>query len=185
MEQSDDKALPGHVDETVQAIARLHHAHARSATRAERILEVMMSLLARAALAGALTLFVAGWIGTNIVLGRRAFDALPFPLLGMLLSLFAVYMTVIILIVQRRAQQLGDHREQLMLQLALLSDQKTAKLIALIEELRRDDPLIKDRADRQAEELTRPVDPDIVLEAIRDVHEQAPAEDTSPRDRSS
>jgi uncharacterized membrane protein len=60
------------------------------------------------------------------------------------------------------------HREQLMLQLALLADQKTAKLIALIEELRRDDPLVRSRADRQAEELTRPADPEVVLQAIRE-----------------
>jgi uncharacterized membrane protein len=180
MSASDDQELPGHVGETVQAIARLHAAHARSATPTERLFEILMAQLGRAAMAGVLTFFVAGWIGINLLLGRGTFDAPPFPLLDALLTLFAVYMTVVILIVQRRAQKLGDHREQLMLQLALLSDQKTAKLIALIEELRRDDPLIRNRDDRQAEELTKTVDPETVLEAIREVHEQLPAEDTNP-----
>jgi uncharacterized membrane protein len=174
MDRPADHALPGHMDENVQAIARMHAAQARSATPAERIFEGIMALLARVALAGALAVFVAIWIGANILLGHGAFDASPFPLLNTLLALFAVYMTVIILIVQRRSQKLGDHREQLMLQLALLSDQKTGKLIALIEELRRDDPLIRDRADRQAEEFTRTVDPETVLEAIREVHDQMP-----------
>jgi uncharacterized membrane protein len=169
---SDDRELPGHVDETIQAIARLHAAHARSATRAERVFEIIMAQLGRAAMAGLLTILVAAWIGANLMLGRRAFDAPPFSLLQTLLTLFAVYMTVVILIVQRRAQKLGERREQLMLQLALLSDQKTAKLIALIEELRRDDPLIRDRPDRHAEELTRTVDPETVLEAIHEVHEE-------------
>jgi uncharacterized membrane protein len=180
MSASDDHGLPGHVGETVQAIAKLHAAHARSATRAERIFESIMGQLGRSAMAGVLTLFVAAWIGTNLVLGRGAFDAPPFQLLEALLTLFAVYMTVAILIVQRRVQQLGDHREQLMLQLALLSDQKTAKLISLIEELRRDDPLIRNRSDRQAEELTKTVDPETVLQALHDVHEQLPAEKTNP-----
>jgi uncharacterized membrane protein len=166
-----DQDLPGHVGENVQAVARLHAAHARSATPAERIFEIVMAQLGRAAMAGALTLFVAAWIGTNLLMGLRAFDPPPFPLLDTLLTMFAVYMTVVILIVQRRAQKLGDHREQLMLQLALLSDQKTAKLIALIEELRRDDPLIRNRSDHQAEELTKTVNPETVLDAIREVHE--------------
>ena len=113
-------------------------------------------------------------------MGRRAFDAPPFPLLDTLLTMFAVYMTVVILIVQRRSQRLGDHREQLMLQLALLSDQKTAKLIALIEELRRDDPLIRNRSDHQAEELTKTVNPETVLEAIREVREEPPSEGGDP-----
>ncbi|HEX3666932.1 MAG TPA: DUF1003 domain-containing protein [Rhizomicrobium sp.] len=174
MPPRNDRDLPEHLGETVQAIVRLHADHARSATPAERLLEITLELLGRAAAAVILTVLVAAWIGANILLGRRAFDAPPFPLLATLLALFAVYMTVIILIVQRRAQRLGDHREQLMLQLALLSDRKTAKLIELIEELRRDDPLIRDRSDRQAEELTKTVPPETVLEAIREVHEQSP-----------
>ena len=172
MHNPEDQDLPGHVGETVQAIARLHAAHARSATRAERVLEALLSLLGRAGAAVGLTLFVAAWVAFNLGFGRKGFDAPPFPLLNILLSLFAVYMTVIILIVQRRAKRLGDRREQLMLELALLSDQKTAKLIALVEELRRDDPLIRNRADRQAEELTRTVAPEVVLEAMREIREE-------------
>jgi uncharacterized membrane protein len=172
MNLTDDRNLPGHVDEAVQATARMHAANARSATPVERAFENMMALLARAATAGFLTVFVAAWVGANLLLGHRAFDTPPFPLLAALLTLFAVYMTIIILIVQRRTQKLGEHREQLMLQLALLSDQKSAKLIALIEELRRDDPLIRNRSDFQAEEFTRTVSPETVMEAIREGHEQ-------------
>jgi uncharacterized membrane protein len=166
--------LPGHVDENVQAIARMHAAHARSATPAERVLETSVASLGRPAFALLLTAFVLVWLGVNLWPGHAVFDSPPFPLLGNLLSLFALYMTVLILNVQRRSQKLGDHREQLMLQLALLSDQKTAKLIALIEELRRDDPLIRDRPDRHAEELTRTVDPETVLEAIEETHDSPP-----------
>ena len=169
---------PGHVDQNMQAIARLHAAHARSATPAERMLEAAVAALGRPAFAGLLTVFVAVWIGIDFWPGRAAFDPPPFSLLGNLLSLFALYMTVLILNVQRRSQILGDHREQLMLQLALLSDQKTAKLIALIEELRRDDPLIRNRPDRHAEELTKAVDPETVLEAIEETHDSAPGEKT-------
>lgn len=172
MDRTKDRNLPGHVGESIEAVARLHAEHSRSATRAERAFEIMMALLGRAAAAGMLTVLVGAWIGTNLLLKPRAFDSPPFPILESLLTLFAVYMTVVILIVQRRAQELGERREQLMLQLALQSDHKTAKLIALIEELRRDDPLIRNRSDRQAEELTKTVPPEKVLEAIREGHEQ-------------
>jgi len=170
-----EEDLPGHVGGTVQAIARLHAAHARSATTAERVLEAAVAFFGRPFFARLLTVFVLVWLGVDLWLGRSAFDRPPLPLLGVLLGLVALYMTVLILIVQRGAKALGDHREQLMLQLALLSDQKTAKLIALMEELRRDDPLIRNRTDRQAKELTRTVDPETVLDAVQEVHEQPPA----------
>ncbi len=180
MSLPDDGNLPDHVGETVQTIARLHRAHARAATRVERAFEITMALLGRAATAAILTVLAAVWIGANLLLGHRAFDAPPFPLLAASLTLFAVYMTIVILIVERRAQELDNHREQLMLELALLSDQKTAKLIALIEELRRDDPLIRNRPDHQAEEYTKTVSAETVLDAIHEVHEQMPEDGTNP-----
>jgi uncharacterized membrane protein len=58
-----------------------------------------------------------------------------------------------------------------MLQLAFLSDHKQAKIIALLEELRRDDPMIQDRQDHQAEAMTRTNDPSEILDAISEMRE--------------
>jgi uncharacterized membrane protein len=180
MDEAGQQDLPGNVDENVQAIARLHATHARSATPAERMVERLVALLGRPAFAGLLTIFAAAWIGTNLWLGqsRQAFDPPPFYFLDMILALMAVYMTVVILTLHRRVQRSGDHREQLMLQLSILNDQKTAKLVALIEELRRDDPSIRNRRDDQANELTRPANPEAILEVIRDSHERQPEKGT-------
>jgi hypothetical protein len=72
----------------------------------------------------------------------------------------------------RRSNGLScSSRQQLMLQLAFLSDHKQAKIISLLEELRRDDPLIHDRHDRQAEAMTHTSDPTEVLDAIRDTQD--------------
>ena len=183
MDQPVLQDVPDHVDANIQAIARLHAAHASSATPVERIVEGVMAFLGRPAFAGILTFFIAAWIGVDLWPGpgrQGAFDRPPFPMLQTLLALAGVYMMAVVLIVQRRAKLLGDHREQLMLQLALLSDQKTAKLIALLEELRRDDPLIRNRADDQAAELTKPADPESMLEVIRESHEQLPEPPEDP-----
>jgi hypothetical protein len=51
--------------------------------------------------------------------------------------------------------------------LAILSEQKTAKIIALLEELRQDHPDIHDRIDREAAALSEPADPQPVLETIK------------------
>ena len=54
------------------------------------------------------------------------------------MGLLALYVTVLILTTQRRDDQLASYREQLTLELAILGEQKSAKIISLLEELRRD-----------------------------------------------
>ena len=72
-----------------------------------------------------------------------------------------------ILTAQRRDDELAELREQLTLELALLSEQKTAKMIELLEEFRRDTPLVENRKDDQADAMAQPADPQSVVEALR------------------
>jgi uncharacterized membrane protein len=56
---------------------------------------------------------------------------------------------------------------------AILSEQKTAKVVALLEELRRDSPLVRDRVDELANIMARPVDPQSVIDAIKETRSEA------------
>ena len=85
----------------------------------------------------------------------------------------SLYIVVLILATQRREYQLAQLREQLTLELAILSEQKTAKVIQLLEESRRDNPLIRDRVDQEAEAMAQPADPQSVLDAIKETHAEA------------
>ena len=87
-------------------------------------------------------------------------------------QLAALYITVLILITQRHENELTNHRQQLTLELAMLSEQKNAKIVELIEEMRRDNPMIEDRIDPHADALSVPADPQQVLEAIKERHEE-------------
>jgi uncharacterized membrane protein len=82
-------------------------------------------------------------------------------------SLAALYTTVLILATQRRENELASHHEHLTLELAILSEQKTAKIISLLEELRVDHPDIHDRIDDEATAMSAPTDPQSVLETIK------------------
>jgi hypothetical protein len=61
--------------------------------------------------------------------------------------------------------------DQLILELAILNDQKTSKIIELLEEARRDNPAIVDRVDPEASAMSSPSDTHAVLDAIKVVHE--------------
>ena len=75
-----------------------------------------------------------------------------------------------ILSTQRRDDELASHRDQLTLELAILSDRKVAKVIELLEELRRDDPSLRKRVDHAAVEMSASADPQTVLDAIKVSH---------------
>jgi uncharacterized membrane protein len=123
-----------------------------------------------------LTVIVASWISVNLLagaLGYRPIDPPPFPGLAGAVSLASLYVVGLILATQRRENQLAQLREQLNLELAILSEQKTAKVMQLLEESRRDNPLIHDRVDQEAEAMAQPADPQSVLEAIKETHAEA------------
>jgi uncharacterized membrane protein len=168
--------LPAHIEETIRAIAQLHAEHHENAAPLQRAVDRMTALLGRPRFIGVLTVIVVGWIGLNLLaaaLGYRPVDPAPFSWLGGVVSLVSLYMVVLILATQRREDQLAQHRELLILELAILSEQKTAKVIQLLEEFRRDNPLIRNRVDQEAEVMAQPADPQSVLEAIKETHARA------------
>ncbi len=174
MADTSPPILPAHIEETVRAISELHAQHHRRATPVQRIVDRSVALIARPRFVALLTAFIVAWIFLNGVLSTRGFrvDAPPFQILQDLGELLALYITILILITQRREDELTQHREQLTLELAILGEQKSAKIVQLLEELRRDNPIIPDRIDEEAEALSIPADPQAVLDAIKDAHEE-------------
>lgn len=172
--------LPPHIEQAVHAIASLHAAHQRRATPQERLVDRLTAVVARPAFIGGVTLVVAIWIGLNVVLQRFAgwrIDPPEFPRLQIAADLATIYITALVLISQRRKDELSELREQLNLELAIMTEQKVAKLIALNEEMRRDNPQMADRVDRQADAMSKPADPEAVLDAFKETHEDMMAND--------
>jgi uncharacterized membrane protein len=170
MAEAPGDGLPPHIDRTVQAIAALHTEHRDREGSVQRVVRRSVDFIGRPRFVGLLTAVILGWAALNGVLGtyHRAFDPAPYAYLFDLGQALALYITVLILITQRRDDQLSELREQLALELAILGEQKNAKMIKLIEELRRDLPMVRDRADHEAAALSEPADPQTVLDAIVD-----------------
>jgi uncharacterized membrane protein len=153
----------------VRTIERLHAEHDASATPLQRVIDRMTNLTGRPAFIVGLTAVLALWIAGNLALrgfGLRPLDQPPFNALQTIVSMLALYVTVTILATQRRADQLASRREQLTLELAIIAERKTAKIIALIEELRRDHPELENRVDDQAIAMSAPAGAQAVLDAI-------------------
>ena len=164
--QKEIDNLPAHVRETLEAIAELHAEHHRNATFWEKAFEWAAAALAKPFFFIGLTTLSIGWMVYNVILADNAPDHSPFPFLATILALLAVFISLAIVAAQRRASALADLRAQLTLQHTILAETKSAKIIQLLEELRKDDPAIADRPDSLAEAMAVPTDPNIVAAAI-------------------
>jgi uncharacterized membrane protein len=72
-----------------------------------------------------------------------------------------------VLVYQTRQGKISEERSHLMLQLNLATEQKIAKLISLVEELRTDLPNVHNRDDVEAEAMMQAIDPEAILEVIK------------------
>lgn len=168
---ADTPILPAHIEGTVEAIAKLHADHHRQAGKLQRLVERLTSSIGRPRFIAGMTIVIVAWIAGNLLLplaGLKAWDEPPFSWLQGAIGLLALYATVLILTTQRRDDQLAGHREQLTLELAILGEQKSAKIIALLEELRRDNPALRNRVDHEAAAMSVAADPQAVLDAIKE-----------------
>lgn len=161
--------LPGKISQNIEAIVALHTSAERNVPRHQRMVEAATTFLGRPAFLYISLIMVAGWLLLNVLLhqwGLPQFDSAPFDLLQLVLGIIALPMTIAILIKQERQEKLAEQRAQLSLQLNLLTEQKIAKLIALVEELRADIPDVKDRYDPEVEEMQQAADPQVVMNVL-------------------
>ncbi|MFI4938756.1 MAG: DUF1003 domain-containing protein [Burkholderiales bacterium] len=138
-------------------------------THFQRILESISSSLGRPLFLSSIMAFVVTWMLVNILMGKMGFTAIdlpPFPWLQGMVGLGALLTTIVVLIKQNRLAKMEERRAHLELQVNLLTEQKVTKLINLMEELRRDLPMIKNRHDAEVIAYQLPTNPESVLAAL-------------------
>ena len=73
------------------------------------------------------------WIGGNITRGLPHFDPYPFQFLTLVVSLEAIFLSAFILISQNRQSRLAERRNHLDLQINLLAEQESTKMLTMLE----------------------------------------------------
>jgi uncharacterized membrane protein len=157
--------------EAAHTTARLRAEHKHETSLSQHAVDRLTAIVGLPGFAAALTVSIALWVSGNVVarlLGLWVVDPPPFVWLQGAVTTGALYAAILILTTQRREEQLSSQRGQLMLELAILNDQKSSKIIELLEEFRRDNPMIADRIDDEARAMSTPSDHRAVMDAIKE-----------------
>jgi uncharacterized membrane protein len=162
--------LPEHIEQTIRSIADIHAQHHHKASTSQRWIAGLTKRLGRPEFVAIITGAIAAWIAINSALSAlhvAPFDPAPFYWLQGIIAMTALYMTALILITQRHENELAEHRAQLTLEVTIVSEQKIAKLIELLEQQRRDNPLMRNTFDPEAAAMAQPADHEAMLSATK------------------
>jgi uncharacterized membrane protein len=162
-------AEPEQIRQNIEAVLDFYAREEQKLSRSQRVLERISLFIGEPLFAGSILLFVALWIIVNLVLrkhGMGEFDPPPFFWLQGTIGLGALLTATVVVIRQNRLEKLAEQRAHLDLKVTLLTEQKAAKIIDMLEELRRDLPNVKDRHDPEAAVLQQAMNPDQVIATL-------------------
>lgn len=166
--------LPQSVNDNLGTIAEYYARHEKKMSRAQAFIEKMSVVLGSPGYVALNGVLIVCWMILNLAapgLGIAQFDEPPFFWLQGFVSLNAFIISTTVLIRQNRMSTLAEHNAHLDLQISLLSEEKTSKIIAMLEQIRRDSPHLPNKVDAEAEELSHSADTSTVLAAIERDHE--------------
>ena len=140
----------------VEAIHRLDQSAVERASAADRIAAFIAGYCGRISFVWAHVLFFGAWIALNSVPGL-AFDPYPFTFLVLVVSLEAIFLSTFVLMSQNHEMRLAERRNQLDLQINLLTEQENTRALQLLQRIAERLGVPSDDLGLQAlEEATRP-----------------------------
>ena len=171
------------VGHNIATVAEIRAQAEQQVDRYQRTAEKITAWLGRSSFLYLLIFIMSAWAAVNMLahlFGFAPFDPPPFNLLISIVNIAALLISSVVLISQNRQGKLAERREHLDLQINMFNDQRTAKIIALLEELRQDMPTVKNRVDLEAQALAETINPKDVLDALETSLEQAIENAISP-----
>jgi uncharacterized membrane protein len=127
---------PGTVEDmterNVQTIVRLEEAAKAERAKSDQIADVIANFCGSMPFVWAHLIWFAAWIFINTLPGIDHFDPFPFNFLTLIVSLEAIFLSTFILISQNHETRLSERRNQLDLQINLLTEQENTKMLTLL-----------------------------------------------------
>jgi uncharacterized membrane protein len=173
----ENETLPEHALRNVETIYHHQAQHQINSKPHHRIIDKIGDFFGKPQFLYGQVIFFIVWIGCSNLAENKIIPK-NFPLFDLHfhgLEVASLLTTTGVLVYQRREEQVSQQRSHLALQVNLVTEQKIAKLISLVEELRVDLPNVKNRQDAEAEIMKQATDPQAILDVIQQISDQPPA----------
>lgn len=158
--------------ENVQSMRRVEEAALANRSRADRMAAFIATFCGSMPF---VWLHAAGftcWIVLNSWPGLAHWDPYPFTFLTLVVSLEAIFLASFILISQNYELRISDRRNQLDLQINLLTEQENTKMIQLLERIAK--KVGADASDPELHILEQTTDPEKLVAQIEQAQSENP-----------
>jgi uncharacterized membrane protein len=168
MSEPWEESLPSFISENIDAIIQAEQAANRRRSRSEAIYEFVGSSIGTLKFVAFQLIGTVLWVVINAGLMQpvRPFDPFPFPILTQIVAVEAVLMTAFVLMKQNRMSKLADRRAHLGLQINLLTERETTKIIGMLLEIGKRFDIQHKVLDEETSQLSRLLTIETLIEAL-------------------
>jgi uncharacterized membrane protein len=135
-ENNQIDVMQGNIRSTIE----MHRRTIGSQSVQERLADLVTKFSGSMAFVYLHVIWFSVWILINTgilrVSGFEVFDPFPFSLLTLIVSLEAIVLSSLVLISQNQLSKVADRRAELDLQINLLAEQRTAKILEMLDHIR-------------------------------------------------
>lgn len=121
--------------DNVESMRRVEAQAMDKRSRADRIAAFVANFCGSMPFVWLHVLIFCGWLAWNSWPGLSHFDPYPYTFLTLVVSLEAIFLSAFILISQNYELRISDRRNQLDLQINLLTEQENTKMLQLLEQI--------------------------------------------------
>ena len=127
------------IQKNIDTILQLEREAIQSRSKAEHIADKVTTFAGSTPFILLHAAWFGGWILMNegILPGLKPFDPFPFSFLTLVVSLEAIFLTLLVLMSQNRMTKEADKRAKLDLQINMLDEQETTLILRMVQKIAR------------------------------------------------
>jgi len=170
----EDTELTRIVARNIQSLVEMRQKFEREKRPDERVADAITAFVGSIHFVYLQAFFFGIWLLLNsrLIHGLQPFDPFPCTWLALLAAVEAIFLSTFILIDQNRMEKVSERRDDLDLQINLLTEHELTRLIALVDAIARHVGVQTTQAN-SVQDLKRDVHPDMVLDKIEKEEELA------------
>jgi uncharacterized membrane protein len=157
------------VMENIEAIARLEHEFLGDRNLADRIGDTVGAFVGTMTFVIIHVVWFTTWllINSGMIPGVGPFDPFPFILLSVMVSVEGVLLTTFVLMKQNRMSKRAEQRNQLNLQIDMLSEREITKMLQMLTSVCDHMGLRHHAAEEEVQQLSQHTAVDMLAEELR------------------
>ena len=125
------------LERNVEVVQKLEEAAKQERTTSDRLATIIANFCGSMKFVWVHVMWFSAWIVVNLIPGVRHVDPFPFTFLTLVVSLEAIFLSTFILISQNHDTRISERRNNLDLQINLLSEQENTKMLMMLRAIAR------------------------------------------------